>query len=64
MAALTDALDYGYQAAIAIRVGRKDRARKWLDDGLEPSVRAFPSGSPEWFGLALVYGALIKEAAA
>lgn len=63
MAALREALDAALQALIAIDVGDKDHARGWLAKGLEPSTRAFPVASPEWFGLALVYGALTEAAA-
>ena len=63
MAALREAWECGYEAIIAIDTGQKDRARTWLAKGLEPSARAFPPATPEWFGLALVYGALLEEAA-
>lgn len=64
MAALREALDYALQAVIAIDLGDKGHARSWLGKGLEPSTRAFPPASREWFGLALVYGALLEAAAA
>jgi hypothetical protein len=64
MAALRDALDYGLQAVIALDTGDKDHARGWLDRGATPAAKAFPAGSREAFGLALVYGALLEEAAA
>lgn len=64
MAALREAWECGYEAIIAIDTGHKDHARTWLDKGLVPSAAAFPAGTPEWFGLALVYGALLEAAAA
>jgi len=64
MAALREAFDYGLQAIIAIDIGDQDHARGWLHRGLPPAAKAFPAGSKEAYGLALVYGALLEEAAA
>ena len=64
MAALADALGCGLEAANAIQADDRDAARRWLAQGLGPSAKAFPPGSRESFGLALVYGALLEEAAA
>ena len=63
MAALTVALDYALQAAIAVQLDGNDRARKYLDDAREPAAEAFPLGDPASMGLALVLGR-IREAAA
>ena len=63
MKALIAALDDSLQAAIALDLGEKEHARGWLDRGATPAAAAFPPGSREAFGLALVYGALLEEAA-
>ena len=63
MAALREALDCGFLAAVAIDLDKKDQARGWLDQGKVPAAMAFPAGSREAFGLAIVYGALIEAAA-
>ena len=64
MAALREAWEDGYEAIIAIDVGEKDHARAWLHKGSVPAAAAFPAGSREAFGLALVFGALLEAAAA
>lgn len=64
MAALTITLDYALQAAIAIQLGHKDRARSWLDKVAEPAGMAFPLGDPASMGLTLVLGKLREKAAA
>ena len=64
MAALILALDCALQAAWAINVGDKDHARDYLDDGLEPSAKAFPERPDRAAGLAMVYDALLEGAAA
>lgn len=64
MAALREAWEDGYEAIIAIETGDRDRALAWLHKGAIPAAAAFPPGHKAGFGLVLVFGALLKEAAA
>jgi hypothetical protein len=57
-------LDCALQAAWAIQLREKSRARKWLDDAREPAAKVFPLADPASMGLTLVLGKLREKAAA
>jgi hypothetical protein len=62
-AALREALDCAHQAAIAVDLGDKAHARDWLAKGAVPAARAFPERPDVSFGLALVFGVILEDAA-